>query len=180
MAVGKKTKKMDLEPIDEVKVAEDKADEATAEVREAALPSGPDSTAEGGGSDFTLKYDMNSNQRYVDSTSQKSEFDRVLDELASISRDMLDWDVEKFTKKHGGDTEDAFHLKLEAFLGGFIVNAAMELYNRGYSEAAFRRLEQARTVLEAKKKLEVEVEAIKAKQDESFDLSDMLGLSEGE
>ena len=62
MAVGKKTKKINLEPIDEVKVAEDKADEATAEVREAALPSGPDSTAEGEvqrGSDFTLKYDMN-------------------------------------------------------------------------------------------------------------------------
>mgnify|MGYP000852076988 FL=1 len=183
MAVGKKTEKTDLEPVDEVKVAEDKADEATAEVREAALPSGPDSTAEGEvqrGSDFTLKYDMNSNQRYVDSTSQKSEFDRVLDELASISRDMLDWDLEKFTKKHGGDTEDSFPLKLEAFLGGFIVNAAVELYNRGYSEAAFRRLEQARTVLEAKKKLEVEVEAIKAKQDGSFDLSDMLGLSEEE
>ena len=56
----------------------------------------------------------------------------------------------------------------------------VELYNRGYSEAAFKRLEQARIVLEAKQKLEVEVEAIKAKQDESFDLSDMLGLSEGE
>ena len=183
MAVRKKTKKSAPDPVDDVRVDEVKADEATAEVREAALPSGPDSPAEGEankGPDFTLKYDMNSNQRYVDSTSQKSEFDRVLDELASISRDMLDWDVEKFTKKHGGDTEDAFHLKLEAFLGGFIVNAAMELYNRGYSEAAFRRLEQARTVLEAKKKLEVEVEAIKAKQDESFDLSDMLGLSEGE
>jgi len=183
MAVGKKTKKTDVEPINEVKADKVKADAVKAEIQEAALPSGPDSPAEGevqGKSDFTLKYDLNSNQRYVDSTSQKSEFDRVLDELASISRDMLDWDVEKFTKKHGGDTEDAFHLKLEAFLGGFIVNAAMELYNRGYSEAAFRRLEQARTVLEAKKKLEVEVEAIKAKQDESFDLSDMLGLSEGE
>ena len=183
MAVRKKTKKSAPDPVDDVRVDEVKADEATAEVREAALPSGPDSPAEGEankGPDFTLKYDMNSNQCYVDSTSQKSEFDRVLDELASISRDMLDWDVEKFTKKHGGDTEDAFHLKLEAFLGGFIINAAMELYNRGYSEAAFRRLEQARTVLEAKKKLEVEVEAIKAKQDESFDLSDMLGLSEGE
>ena len=183
MAVGKKTKKTDVEPINEVKADKVKADAVKAEIQEAALPSGPDSPAEEevqGKSDFTLKYDLNSNQRYVDSTSQKSEFDRVLDELSSISRDMLDWDVEKFTKKHGGDTEDAFHLKLEAFLGGFIVNAAMELYNRGYSEAAFRRLEQARTVLEAKKKLEVEVEAIKAKQDESFDLSDMLGLSEGE
>jgi len=184
MAVGKKTEKTDLEPVDEVKVAEEKADKATAGVQEAALPSEPDSTVKGEelqrGSDFTLKYDMNSNQRYVDSTSQKSEFDRVLDELASISRDMLDWDLEKFTKKHGGDTEDALSKKWEAFLGGFIVNAAVELYNRGYSEAAFRRLEQARTVLEAKKKLEVEVEAIKAKQDGSFDLSDMLGLSEEE
>ena len=176
MAVRKKTKKTELEPVDEVSVK--------AEGQEAAPSPEPDSSTEGEankGPDFTLKYDMNSNQRYVDSTSQKSEFDRVLDELASISRDMLDWDVEKFTKKHGGDTEDALSKKWEAFLGGFIVNAAMELYNRGYSEAAFRRLEQARTVLEAKKKLEVEVEAIKAKQDESFDLSDMLGLSgEGE
>ena len=32
--------------------------------------------------------------------------------------------------------------------------------------------------MEAKRKLEVEVESIKAKQDESFDLSDMLGLFE--
>jgi len=176
MAVRKKTKKSAPDPVDEVKI-----DEVKAEVREAALPSGPDSPAEGethGESDFTLKYDMNSNQRYVDSTSQKTEFDRVLDELASISRDMLDWNVEKFTKKYGGDTEDTLPLKLEAFLGGFITNAAMELYNRGYPEAAFRRLEQARTVLEAKRKLEVEVESIKAKQDESFDLSDMLGLFE--
>ena len=39
-------------------------------------------------------------------------------------------------------------------------------------------LEQVRTVLEAKRKLEVEVESIKAKQDESFDLSDMLGFFE--
>ena len=72
MAVRKKTKKSAPDPVDEVK----------AEVREAALPSGPDSPAEGethGESDFTLKYDMNSNQRYVDSTAQKSEFDRVLD-----------------------------------------------------------------------------------------------------
>ena len=176
MAVRKKTKKTELEPVDEVSVK--------AEVQEAAPPPEPDSSTEGEankGADFTLKYDLNSNQRYVDSTSQKSEFDRVLDELASISRDMLDWDVEKFTKKHGGETHDSCPLPLEAIWGGFIVNAAMELYNRGYSEAAFRRLEQARTVLEAKKKLEVEVEAIKAKQDESFDLSDMLGLSgEGE
>ncbi len=107
MAVRKKTKKTELEPVDEVSVK--------AEVQEAAPPPEPDSSTEGEankGADFTLKYDLNSNQRYVDSTSQKSEFDRVLDELASISRDMLDWDVEKFTKKHGGDTEDSFPLKL--------------------------------------------------------------------
>ena len=66
MAVRKKTRKSAPDPVDEVKT-----DEVKAEVREAALPSGPDSPAEGethGESDFTLKYDMNSNQRYVDSS----------------------------------------------------------------------------------------------------------------
>lgn len=178
MAVRKKTKKSAQEPVEEVGTEEVKSETVQ---EEAGIPR-PEAADEGRKeSDFVLKYDVNSNQRYVDSTSQKSEFDRVLDELSEISRDMLDWNVEKFTKKHGGDGEDDLARKMEAFLGGFITNAAMELYNRGYREAAFRRLEQARTVLEAKQKLEVEVEAIKAKQDESFDLSDMLGLfGEGE
>lgn len=194
MAVRKKTKKSAPEPIDEVKAEEaapvlSKPDEAVKkaapepidEVKaEAAVPapSEPDE-AEGEGREdpaFALQYDVNSNQRYVDSTSQKSEFDKVLDELSKISREMLDWNVEKFTKKHGEDTEDALSRKWEAFLGGFVTNAAVELYNRGYREAAFKRLEQTRTVLEAKQKLEVEVQAIRAKQDESFDLTDMLGL----
>ncbi len=169
MAVRKKTKKAAPEPLDEAKTEE----------AAAPVPSAADAPEEGEGrkeSTFVLQYDMNSNQRYVDSTSQKSEFDRVLDELSAISQEMLEWNLEKFTKKHGGDAEDALQRKWEAFLGGFITNAALALYNRGYPEAAFKRLEQARTVLEAKRKLEVEVEAIKAKQDESFDLSDMLGL----
>ena len=194
MAVRKKTKKSAPEPIDEVKTEEavpapsepDEAvkqsapepiDEVKAE-EAAPAPSEP-GEAEGEGREdptFALKYDVNSNQRYVDSTSQKSEFDKVLDELSKISQEMLDWNVEKFTKKHGEDTGDALSRKWEAFLGGFVTNAAVELYNRGYREAAFKRLEQTRTVLEAKQKLEVEVQAIRAKQDESFDLTDMLGL----
>lgn len=194
MAVRKKTKKSAPEPIDEVKTEEavpapsepDEAvkqsapepiDEVKAE-EAAPAPSEPGEAEEEGREDpsFALKYDVNSNQRYVDSTSQKSEFDKVLDELSKISQEMLDWNVEKFTKKHGEDTGDALARKWEAFLGGFVTNAAVELYNRGYREAAFKRLEQTRTVLEAKQKLEVEVQAIRAKQDESFDLTDMLGL----
>ena len=42
MAVRKKTRKSAPDPVDEVKT-----DEVKAEVREAALPSGPDSPAEG-------------------------------------------------------------------------------------------------------------------------------------
>lgn len=173
MAVKKRTKKSAPESVDAVNTDELKQEEAPQEPSEPDLKMEDENQKE---SAFVLKYDMNSNQRYVDSTAQKSEFDLVLDELASISKEMLDWNVEKFTKKHGGEEEDALSRKWEAFLGGFITNAAVELYNRGYPEAAFKRLEQARTVLEAKQKLEVEVAAIKAKQDESFDLSDMLGL----
>lgn len=181
MAAPKKERKSAPEFVEEMSANGGKQVETQQEGAQFALLSDPDLKTEEEAqkeSAFVPKYDVNSNQRYVDSTSQKSEFDRVLDELAAMSKETLDWDVEKFTKKHGSDEENALSRKWEAFLGGFITNAAMELYNRGYPEVAFKRLEQARTVLEAKQKLENEVAAIKAKQDESFDLSDMLGLFE--
>ena len=118
----------------------------------------------------------------MDSTSQKTEFDRMLDELSRISKDMLSWEVEKFTGKYQGEGDEAAATarKFEAFLGGFITNAAMELYDRGYRDAAFQSLEQALKVLDAKRKLETEVESIKARNEEdSVDLSDMLGLFGG-
>lgn len=113
----------------------------------------------------------------MDSTSQKSDFDKVLDELERISRDTLTWDILRMTQKHFGDTVDDQARKLEAFLGGFIVNAALELYERGMCETAFAKLEQARKVLEAKQKLATEVESIRAKvSEDAVDLSDILGL----
>jgi hypothetical protein len=128
---------------------------------------------------FVPQYDVTSTKRYVDSVSQKSEFDKVLDELASISKDRLSWDILQMTKKHFGDTEEENNRKLEAFLGAFIVNAASGLFDRGLEAAAFARLEQTKAVLEAKKKLSQETASIRAKlEEESFDVSDMLGLFE--
>lgn len=141
-----------------------------------------------GEEEFSLKYDTSSEERYVDSTSLKTQFDKVLEELGKISKDMLSWEVDKFTdkftKKFQDDSmteEEANAKKFEAFLGGFITNAAMELYDRGYREAAFNRLEQTINVLEARRKLDNEVESIKARNDEDVvDLSDMLGLFVGD
>ena len=138
--------------------------------------------------EVTLKYDMDSGKRYVDEISLKTNFEKVLEELAKISKDMLSWEVEKFTdrftKKYVGEgmtLEEANSKKFEAFLGGFITNAAMELYDRGYKDAAFHKLEQAVSVLEARRKLDYEVDSIKARQDEDVvDLSDMLGLFDGD
>ncbi|GHV38821.1 hypothetical protein FACS1894187_18090 [Synergistales bacterium] len=125
-----------------------------------------------------MKYDVSSKERYVDSTSQKSEFDKVLDELANISRDTLSWNIIKATEKHFGGTEEENSRKLEAFLGAFIVNAATELYNKGLKDAAFNRLDQAKKILEARQKLEEESEVVRAKLEESaIDVSDMLDLS---
>ena len=130
---------------------------------------------------------MSSEERYVDSTSQKTNFEKMLEELGAISKDLLSWEVEKFadkfTKKFQGDGDEAEATaqKFAAFLGGFITNAAMELYDRGYKDAAFQRLDQAKNVLEARRKLEDEVESIKARQEEDVvDLSDMLGLFIGD
>ncbi|MBQ6909679.1 MAG: hypothetical protein IJQ29_06135, partial [Synergistaceae bacterium] len=138
------------------------------------------------GGEFSLTYDVTSKRRYVDLTSQKTEFERVLEELAKIGHDILSWEVEKFTSKFAtkkyqgsGSEEEATAQKYEAFLGGFITNAAQELYDRGYRETAFRYLEQTKNVLEARQKLESEVESIKTRVEESEDLvdvSDILGL----
>ena len=125
---------------------------------------------------------MNSQERYVDSTSQKTDFDRMLDELGRISKEMISWQLEKFTKKYqkyqgDGDADTARAKKYEAFLGGFITNAAMELYDQGYPDVAFQRLDQAKNVLSARRKLETEVQSIKAQHEENtLDLGDMLGL----
>jgi hypothetical protein len=62
-------------------------------------------------------------------------------------------------------------------MGAFIINAATELYDKGLIDAAFAKLAQAQTILEAKRKLAQEVEAIRAQTEEdAFDVSDMLGL----
>jgi hypothetical protein len=123
---------------------------------------------------------VTSKERYVDSISQKSEFDRVLDELGRISQETLSWDILRMTRKHFGDTEEHNARKFETFMGAFIINAATELYDKGLVDVAFAKLQQAKTILEAKRKLAQEVEAIRAKTEEdAFDVSDMLGLGEG-
>ena len=133
----------------------------------------------------TLNYDFTSGKRYVDSVSTKTDFDRMLDELSAISGDLLSHEVEKFAKKFTGkfqgdfDKAESDAKKYEAFLGGYITNAAMILYDNGYREAAIKRLDQAKSILEARRKLEDETEAIKTRveeENESVDLSDILGL----
>lgn len=135
--------------------------------------------------EFKLKYDVNSGERYVDTVSTKTEFDKMLDELSAISGDLLSWQVEKFAKQYTGkfqgddDKAEADAKKYEAFLGGYITNAAMLLYDNGYKDMAIKRLEQAKSILEARKKLEDETQAIKTRveeDDDAVDLSDILGL----
>ena len=116
----------------------------------------------------------------MDSTSRKSEFDKVLDELKRISEETLSWDILAMTRKHFGGTEEEDARKYEAFMGAFITNAAMRLYDKGLEEAAFKNLEQAKTILEAKRKLAREAEAIRAKtQEDAIDVSDLLGFAVG-
>lgn len=132
-----------------------------------------------------LKYDFTAGERYVDKVSTKTEFDKMLDELADISKDLLSWQVEKFAKQHTskfqGDSDKAESdaKKYEAFLGGYITNAAMTLYDNGYRDIAIKQLEQAKSILEARKKLEEETEATRtrvAENDDAVDLTDILGL----
>jgi len=142
----------------------DSIDAATVVLENVASPGG-----------FVSKYNTASKERYVDST--KNEFDRVLEELKRISEETLSWDILRLTRKHFGDTEEDNLRKFEVFMREFIVNAVTRLYDKGLRDAAFKRLEQAKTVLEAKEKLMREIEAIRVKTEEDFiDLSDILGL----
>lgn len=142
-------------------------------------PSGKDYSGE------TLNYDFTSSERYVDKVSTKTEFDKMLDELSAISKDLLSREVEKFavkfTSKFQGDFDkaEADAKKYEAFLGGFITNAAMTLYENGYRDSAVKQLEQAKGIIEASKRLEEETQAIRDRveeEDATVDLSDILGL----
>lgn len=131
-----------------------------------------------------LNYDFTSGERYVDKVSTKTEFDKMLDELAAISKELLSWQTEKFArdftgKFSEGESSQAEARKYEAFLGGYITNAAMILYDKGYRDTAIKQLEQAKSILDARKKLEDETSAIKSRveeQNDSVDLSDILGL----
>lgn len=129
--------------------------------------------------DIPMQYDFDSNERYVDKVSTKTEFDKMLDELAAISKDLLSWEVEKFAKKFTGKYKGEDGKKYEAFLGGYITNAAMTLYDNGYKDEAIKQLEQAKSVLTARQKLEDETQAIKDRVEEegaAVDLSDILGM----
>ncbi|MBQ7577691.1 MAG: hypothetical protein IJT21_05440, partial [Synergistaceae bacterium] len=130
-------------------------------------------------------YDFTSGKRYVDAISTKTDFDRMLEELASISKDIIEHEADRFAKKYTGkfqggfDKAEADAKKYDAFLGGYITNAAMILYDRGHREVAISKLEETRKILEARKKLEDETAAMKARVEEEdavVDLSDILGL----
>lgn len=137
--------------------------------------------------EFKLKYDFTSGERYVDLISTKTEFDKMLGELENMSKDFLSWEADKFMKKFlnkfksdENNTEaQATAKKFEAFLGGFINEAAIMLYDKGYGDLAIKRLDQAKSILETKKRLEEETLAINTRVEESgdmVDLSDILSL----
>jgi len=137
----------------------------------------------GGGKKIEPQYDFDSNERYVDKT--KTEFDKVLDSLAAISKDLLSHEVERFAKKYADKYQGEFTKaeadakKYEAFLGGYITNAAMTLYENNYMDAAIRQLDQAKNVLIATQKLKTETAAINERVEEegaAVDLSDILGM----
>lgn len=170
-----------IEPVPEEELQE--PEEQEAEIEPEPEPEQPKQGKDYSGA--TLDYDFTSGERYVDTVSTKTEFDKMLDELAAISGDLLSHEAEKFAVKFTGkfqgdnDKSEADAKKYEAFLGGYITNAAMLLYDNGYRDAAIKRLDQAKSILEARKKLEDETEAIKTRveeQDDSVDLSDILGL----
>ena len=157
--------------------------ETQGETEEGTVSTGVHSNRDYSGS--TLQYDFTPGERYVDKVSTKTDFDKMLDELAAISNELLTHEVEKFalkfTSKFQGESDkaEADAKKFEAFLGGYIANAAMILYDNGYRDAALKKLEQARSIIEAKKRLEEEAEATRNRVEEnndSVDLSDILGL----
>lgn len=132
--------------------------------------------------EFALQYDVTSGKRYVDEVSTKTEFDKMLDELGSISHDIIEHESERFAGRYANkfsDEENAEARKYEAFLGGYISNAAMILYEKGYGDMAIKQLEQAKLKLEATKRLAEETAAIHSRVEENndmVDLSDILGL----
>ena len=165
------------EPEPEIETEQEQEQEQEQPVTEPEEPKEPE--------EFKLKYDFTSGERYVDKVSTKTEFDKVLDELSAISKDLLSWQVEKFARDYTNkfhdenDKSDSDAKKYEAFLGGYITNAAMILYDNGYRDAAIKQLDQAKSILEARKKLENETLAIKTRveeEDATVDLSDILGL----
>ena len=193
---------IEIEPVAEEPEPEPENSDLPAEILEAVVEESPstesesDSDSDSGQDTQTaasttdysgenLKYDFTSGERYVDKVSTKTEFDKMLDELADISKDLLSWQVEKFAKQHtskfqgDSDKTDSDAKKYEAFLGGYITNAAMTLYDNGYRDIAIKQLEQAKSILEARKKLEEETEATRtrvAENDDAVDLTDILGL----
>ncbi len=171
----------EAEPEDKPQESEQESETESETEQETEIISEPESESE----EFKLKYDFTSGERYVDSVSTKTEFDKMLDELSAISGELLSHEVEKFAKQFTGkfqgdfDKAEADAKKYEAFLGGYITNAAMLLYDNGYCDTAIKQLEQAKSILEARKKLEDETAAIKTRVEEendSVDLSDILGL----
>ena len=191
---------IEIEPVAEEPEPEPENSDLPAEILEAVVEespstelesesdSGQDTQTAASTTDYSgenLKYDFTSGERYVDKVSTKTEFDKMLDELADISKDLLSWQVEKFAKQHtskfqgDSDKTDSDAKKYEAFLGGYITNAAMTLYDNGYRDIAIKQLEQAKSILEARKKLEEETEATRtrvAENDDAVDLTDILGL----
>ncbi|MBQ6772513.1 MAG: hypothetical protein IJP48_00460 [Synergistaceae bacterium] len=150
-------------------------------------PEIPETESKPENDEFKLQYDFTSGQRYVDLVSTKTEFDKMLDELANISKELLEHEAERFAKKYTGkfkaedgeSESEADARKYEAFLGGYISNAALLLYDKGYQNAALKQLEQAKITLETKKRLEEETAAIHSRVEENndvVDLSDILGL----
>ena len=124
-----------------------------------------------------------SGTRYVD--LNKTDFDKMLDELASISKDIIEHETEKFAKKctvkfHGDfDKDGADAKKYTAFLGGYITNSAMLLCDLVNFETAISKLEEVCNVLKARKKIDAETAAIRTQVEEEgavVDLSDILGL----
>ena len=100
----------------------------------------------------------------------------MLDELSQIGKETAEWDVLRWTQKHFNDTEEERARKLESYFGSLIVHSAQALYDHGLADSAFQKLDQAKNVLEAKDKLAAEVEAIKSRSEDVFDVSDLLGL----
>lgn len=169
-------KKTDEEPAADAAEKPKRTRRKKADAQQAAEEKASDDT-------FSYKYDVSSDKRYVDLTSQKSDFDKMLDELSGISKDTILADVKRLTEefKIDEDEEEGKAKKLDALLGGFISNAAMELYDMGYADMAFQRLEQTKNILEAKRKLATELAAIKAKHDEhELDLFGDMGLFGGD